>query len=41
LITCLAKAAKIFPAVFAYNDDEITEQVADGVIGRALLGFAP
>ena len=28
---CLAEPAKIFPAVFAYNDDEIAEQAAGGV----------
>ena len=36
---CLAEPAKIFRAVFAYNDDEIAEQVADGVIGGAALSL--
>ena len=37
--TCIAEPAKIFPAVFAYNNDEIAELVADGVIGRAALSL--
>jgi hypothetical protein len=37
--TCIAEPAKIFPAVFAYNNDEIAEQEADGVIGRAALSL--
>ena len=36
---CLAEPAKIFPAAFAYNDDEIAEQVAGGVIGGAALSL--
>ena len=36
---CLAEPAKIFPAVFAYNDDEIAEPVAGGVIGGAALSL--
>jgi hypothetical protein len=36
---CLAEPAKIFRAVFAYNDDEIAKQVADGVIGGAALSL--
>ena len=36
---CLAEPAKNFPAVSAYNDDEIAEQVADGVIGGAALSL--
>jgi hypothetical protein len=35
----LVKPAKIFLAVFAYNNDEIAELVADGVIGRAALSL--
>ena len=36
---CPAKPAKIFRAVFACNNDEIAEQVADGVIGAATLSL--
>ena len=36
---CLAEPAKIFRAVSAYNDDEITEPVADGVIAGAALSL--
>ena len=32
---CLAEPAKTFPAVSAYNEDEIPEPVADGVIDGA------
>jgi hypothetical protein len=35
----LVKPAKIFLAVFAYNNDEIAELTADGVIGRAALSL--
>ncbi len=36
---CLVEPAKIFRAVFACNDDEIAELVADGVIGGAALSL--
>ena len=36
---CLAEPAKTFPAVSDYNDDEIAEPVADGVIGGAALSL--
>src|SRR5271157_2206008 len=36
---CLAEPAKIFRAVFAYNDDEIAEHVANGVIRGAALSL--
>jgi hypothetical protein len=35
----LVKPAKIFLAVFAYNNDEIAELAADGVIGGAALSL--
>ena len=36
---CVAELATNFPAVFDYNDDEIAEQVADGVIVGAALSL--
>ena len=36
---CLAEPAKMFRAVSGYNDDEIAEQEADGVIGAAALSL--
>ena len=36
---CLAEPAKTFPAVSDYNDDEMAEPVADGVIGGAALSL--
>ena len=36
---CLAEPAKTFPAFSDYNDDEIAELAANGVIGRAALSL--
>jgi len=36
---CLAEPAKIFQVIFDFNDDEIAEPVADGVISGAALSL--
>jgi hypothetical protein len=36
---CVAELATNFPAVFDYNDDEIAEQVTDGVVVGAALSL--